>query len=63
MNVKPIALLMLLLSAVSLAGLLSMLSRLPEAAAAGTDMGPALVLAGTTTLLCLLGSLVAQIQK
>lgn len=63
MNVKPLALLMLALSAVSGYTLLQMVARLPESIPAGTDPFPAIYLAGMTTLMLLFGSLVEQVRK
>lgn len=63
MNVRPLALLMLALSAVSGYVLFQMVDRLPEAAPAGTDPLPAICLAGSTTLMLLFGSLVAQLRR
>lgn len=63
MNVRPLALLMLALSAVSGYVLFQMVDRLPESVPAGTDPLPAIYLAGSTTLLLLFGSLVAQLRR
>ena len=63
MNVRPLALLMLALSAVSGYVLLQMIDRLPESVPVGTDPLPAIYLAGMTTLMLLFGSLVAQLRR
>jgi hypothetical protein len=54
---------MLALSAVSGYVLLQMIDRLPESVPAGTDPLPAIYLAGSTTLMLLFGSLVAQLRR
>jgi hypothetical protein len=61
MNVKPLALLMLALSAVSTLVLLDLLTLTHSSPS--HDPAPAIWLAGTTSVLLLLGSLVEQVRK